>query len=138
MSPKLEEKPMVYLSIPYKGSECESYEIANKVAGALMAKGYVVFSPISHAHAISEMCDLETNRSFWELQDRCFVERTDEVFVICADGWDKSAGVTSDIDYANELGKRVRFLDIAGVGDGEYIIKDHSCKKFEPFTIELD
>ena len=138
MSNHQDKKPMIYLAIPYSGNEEVAYEIANKVAGALMMRGFVVFSPISHAHSIAEMCAIETTWHFWERQDRAFIERTDEVFVICADGWDRSRGVTAQIDYANELGKRVRFLDMIDNGDGEVMIKDHSCKQFEPFTIELD
>lgn len=137
MSKHTDKKPMVYLTIPYKGRECESYEIANKVAFALMFRGYTVFSAISHSHAIADMGEYEISTHTQDRHDRAFIDSTDEVFVICAEGWDRSR-VSSQIDYANELGKRVRFLDMIDNGDGEVMIKDHSCKQFEPFTIELD
>ena len=128
---------LIYLAIPYTGSEAVSFEIANKVAGVLMQRGVIIFSPISHSHSIAEMCALPVEWHFWEYQDRLFIERSEELWVICCEGWERSKGVKAEIDYANELGKRVRFLAVDDKGD-HMEITDRAGQDFETIQIEID
>lgn len=133
-----EQNKMVYLAIPYTGMEAFAFEVANKVAGELMKRGYVVFSPISHSHTIAEMCEMPTDWGFWECQDRRFIERCDEVIVICLDGWDRSRGVTAEIDFANDIGKLVRFFDVDETDDYIKVFEGASKEGFQPIEFELE
>lgn len=71
-----------YLCIPYTWNPEKSFEIANEISAWLMRQGYVVFSPISHSHPISEhLKEVQLDHDFWMKQDlsllyvceRCFV-----------------------------------------------------------------
>ena len=133
-----ESQKVVYLAIPYTGIESHSFEVANKVSGELMKRGYVVFSPISHSHTIAEMCEMPTDWGFWERQDREFIQRVDGLIVVCLDGWDRSRGVTAEIGFANDLDKRVRFFDVDEIGDEIRVFEGANKDGFQPIEFELD
>ena len=134
----MSENKLIYLAIPYSGIETHSFEIANKVAGALMKRGIVVFSPISHSHTIAEMCELPTEWGFWDSQDKEFIARCDEVIVICLDGWDRSRGVTAELDYATQAGINIRFFDIDENDDEITVFEGANKDGFQPIEFELD
>lgn len=100
----------IYLAIPYTGREQESFEIANQRAADLMARGYAVFSPISHTHPIALAGDLPKHWEFWREYDICFLRWCDEVHVICLPGWEKSEGVRAEIEIARKLEKPIVFI----------------------------
>lgn len=111
----------IYLAIPYSGIESLSYATANKVAAMLIAKGYCVFSPISHSHMIKvagmdSSSELRDDYETWLAQDRQFVEWCDEVWVIDIINRDglglifKSKGVQQEIEWAAELGKPYKLI----------------------------
>lgn len=105
---------MIYLAIPYThrdpAVEAERFQMANKIAAELMAKGYHVFSPISHSHPIKEAGGLPGTWDFWEQYDRRILSICDAIFVICLPGWAESKGVQAEIRIALELGIEVKFL----------------------------
>jgi len=88
--------------------EEESFELANKVSADLMAKGYIVFSPISHSHPIAKSQELPGSWDFWEKFDRSFIEWCDEVWVIQHPMTEQSRGVKAEKKIAAELGKTIR------------------------------
>lgn len=128
---------MIYLAIPYTGNEEESYEIANRVAGVLMGRGEIVFSPISHTHAIAEVSDLPTEWQFWEKQDEFFLRCSTELMVVCLDRWDHSRGVTAEIDLAESEGVKVSYLDVQQIDDKALYITNRGTVDFEPIVIDL-
>ena len=97
----------IYLAIPYTGQEEESFRIANEVAGDLMAKGHIVFSPISHTHPIEMEVDLSGDWEFWKKQDESFIDWCDEIWVIDFGDVKNSTGVQAEIKMAKEMGKKV-------------------------------
>ena len=105
----------VYLATPYSDDDPAVREArflaVNKVAGILMRKGFLVFSPISHTHPIALAGDLPKGWEFWSKYDFTFInDWADYVFVLQLDGWEESVGVTAEIKLAEELGKPVTFL----------------------------
>lgn len=58
---------IIYLAIPYTWNAMESFDVVNKVAGDLMKRGYIVFSPISHSHPISQHLgqNIQFDHDFW-------------------------------------------------------------------------
>ena len=110
----------IYLAIPYSGQEEESFRIANEVAGDLMVKGHIVFSPISHTHPIEMEVDLPGDWEFWKKQDESFIDSCDDIWVIDFGDVKNSTGVQAEIKMAKEMGKkvflwngcRIRLLDL--------------------------
>ncbi|MCK9326206.1 MAG: DUF1937 family protein [Bacteroidales bacterium] len=83
----------------------------NRVAGELMKRGYVVFSPISMTHPIAGVCSLPGTWDFWKLQDLPFLDWADELHVLCISGWDTSVGVTAEVEYFRAAGKPINYVD---------------------------
>ena len=101
----------IYLAIPYTGNENESFRMANHIAGALMQKGHIVFSPISHTHPIAIECDLPGGWDYWKKFDEAFISFCDLVYVIALPGYEKSRGVSAEIEIAKQLGKPIKYIE---------------------------
>ncbi len=100
----------IYLACPYSDPDPEIREmrvrLANRAAADLMRRGHVVFSPISHSHAIASQCQLPMIWAFWEKQSHAFVEWCDELRILGLPGWRESRGVQAELALAATLGKR--------------------------------
>lgn len=101
----------IYLAIPYTGIEQLSFETANRVSGRLMQEGHIVFSPISHSHPIAQTCELPAHWDYWKEADTAFLSWCDEVRVVMLDGWQRSKGVNAEMEIAEMIGKKIRFID---------------------------
>ncbi len=112
---------MIYLASPYSHPDPAVRELrfreACRAAAALLRAGHAVFSPIAYSHPLVAH-GLPTDWSFWERHDREHLGRCDEVLVLMLDGWEESVGVREEIRIAREMGKPVRFLDIARLVGG--------------------
>lgn len=100
---------MIYLAIPYTYDTVKSFEIANRVAAKLINHGHVVFSPISHSHAIADYLEpkLRTDQEFWMRQDIPMLEKCSEVYLIYTGDYNliqNSKGVQQELARARELG----------------------------------
>jgi len=104
----------IYLACPYSHPDEKvrlgRIEAVNKFAGLLMKKGYIVFSPLSHSHYISEHLDNSLSHEFWLTQDQAFLEWADEIFVFKLNGWERSVGVFYEIGFAHASGKKVTYV----------------------------
>ena len=106
----------IYLATVYSGTpkqQEERFVKVNKIAADLMAKGFLVFSPISHTHPIALAGDLPKDWEFWKEYDSTFIKWADEIHVFMQDGWKKSTGVTAEIRIAKKLNKPVLFIEDA-------------------------
>ena len=106
----------VYLACPYSNKhkyiERERFHKANIVAGKLMKKGHVVFSPISHSVPIAEYLPNSNNdHNFWLEQDFAFLDWAEALYVLCLPGWKKSYGVQAEIKRAQSQNKPIHFID---------------------------
>lgn len=112
----------IYLAIPYTGHEEISFKLANQVAGALINRGDIPMSPISHSHPISEECEVRGDWEFWKEMDCSFIDWADEVLVISFDEELvlKSVGVQAEIKHAKETGKPVKYMKAIRDVDGNY------------------
>lgn len=110
-------KKKIYLAIPYTWNPTVSERIANKTAALLMKQGHVVFSPISHSHAIADEMEesLRLDHHFWMNQDLPFIDWADEVIVVCIGEMgheliENSRGVQAELKYAKEHHKPVHVM----------------------------
>jgi len=86
------------------------FNAVNQAAADLMARGHIVFSPISHSHPISVQCGLPGDWEFWRQFDESFIAWCDEVHVLQLPGWDRSSGVQAEMEIARDLGKTIMFI----------------------------
>jgi hypothetical protein len=94
---------MKYLAIPYTDPNpevmCSRFELANRTAAELMKQGLLIYSPISHSHPIAQY-GLPLDWEYWQHYDKEILSICDELIVIMANGWEKSKGVSAEIETA--------------------------------------
>lgn len=107
---------MIYLATPYSHPDPavmeQRFETACRIAGWLMARGEIVFSPIAHTHPIAVRCELPRGWEFWNRYDREMIGFCARLVVAKMDGWHTSTGVAAEIDIAESLGIPVEYMDI--------------------------
>ena len=107
-------KKKYYLAAPYTGTpEQKKYRMkkVNEVASKLMQKGELVMSPLSHGQAISEYGDMPTDYEYWKEMCEWQMSMCNTLLVYKLDGWKKSIGVQSEIQYAKDNGMDILYLD---------------------------
>ena len=113
---------LVYLASPYSHKDLQvmtaRYHAACAAAAKLMTKNTAIFAPIAHSHPISDYMDEEkrTDFDFWMAQDLPVLCHCDEVWVLKLEGWEKSRGVTREIQVATSVGIKVNYIDPADIG----------------------
>jgi len=109
----------IFLACPYTGTPEEMkarFAVVTKYAGELMSLGKIVFSPITHGHAISKFASVPLTFEFWRNLNDSFIDWCDEVHVLCLDGWKESAGVKHEMQYARRHGKKVILAEVLKTG----------------------
>jgi hypothetical protein len=109
----------IYLASPYSAAsrqeERERFVMVAGMAGVLLLKGHIVYSPIAHSHPIRQACpDVSGNWEFWETIDRFFIGAMEALVVLRLHGWRESTGVTDELEIAKTLGKKIGYIDNGG------------------------
>lgn len=95
---------MIYLATPYSHERPETrrerYLKACRVTAVLMKAGIPVFSPLLNSVPAVEEGGLEIEHDDFLKIDLPILRRCDEVLIVEIDGWDKSAGVWSEMTEA--------------------------------------
>ena len=106
---------MIYLASPYshldRTVEAIRFGEVCRIAGVLMARGLIVFSPIAHNRPIAERCDLPRGWDYWKHFDEEFIDASEKVIVAMMPGWEQSKGIAGEIRIAKEKGIPVEYLD---------------------------
>jgi len=147
---KFSNTPIIYLANPYthksKKVMRERYLKVDKAAAHLFKLGVMTYPPIALNARWTKYEDFGHSWEAWEAYDKNFLERCDGLLVLMLDGWEKSVGVQSEIDYARELGIPIGYVtfedvmndDIDGVfnlvGD---IVKRESQKPSWPKCVRI-
>lgn len=88
------------------------FKAACKKAADLMDRGYVVFSPIAHSHAVEREGMHEVrDGNFWLAQDLEILKRCDRLFVYKLQGWDRSRGIAREVAFAQEEGIPIDYIE---------------------------
>jgi len=112
-----EHRKLTYLAVPYSHPDpevmIERFNAVNLAASRLIARGDIVFSPITHCHPIKTASEvvLPSTWDFWKNYDWAFLDCCKKVVVLKLDGWDKSIGVTAEIKYAIDNGLEIEYMD---------------------------
>lgn len=103
----------IYLASPYSDQSSTMRQIrtdAVAIATAdLMAAGHVVFSPVVHGHALDHL--LKETHAFWMKQCFGMLEKADALYILKLDGWQHSAGLLQEFDYATQKGMPIHYLE---------------------------
>lgn len=123
------KREVVYLATPYSVGSGGGYGSADtgtapadvkqarffracEKAAELMARGFVVFSPIAHSHSVEEfgmMGNIQTG-DFWLEQDLEILSRCDKLFVYMMPDWERSRGIAREIAFAKNNKIPIEYL----------------------------
>ena len=109
---------IIYLASPYTHQSIEvrneRFRAANRAAAKLIKQGHIVYSPITMTHPIDMLLaeeDGTLGSKFWVDFDEAFMGFCSEIYVLKIAGWDTSSGVKREIEFFNNSGKPVTYLD---------------------------
>ena len=128
-------KPLIYLASPH--SHIDSfvreirYQLAKRAWYHFFMQGHLVFSPILHTHEVAKDYVGVKGFEFYQKLDEKMIDVCDEVWVLCIDGWRGSKGVQSEIKYAHESHKPIRYFEY------EYseVLDNKNLAFFKPYII---
>ena len=106
---------MIYLAGPYSHEDPkvreQRFEALTKKAAELMIDGLVIFSPITHGHAIADRHDLPLDFQWWQNQCLDILSRATSMVVLRLPGYDESKGVSAEIAHAERLNIKIEFMN---------------------------
>ena len=104
----------IYIASPYSHKDyrvmIDRYRKVRTYVAECLNEGEVVYSPINDNHPISDHHQLPGDWEFWKKVDTAFIRGSDKLRVYMMDGWDKSVGVSAEIEYAKSIGKAVEYV----------------------------
>jgi len=102
-------KPIVYLGCPYSMGETSNaddrslrYEQVTRAANILFRSGLNVYSPITHHHQVQKHRPTKMTTREWLQLDFGYLRHCEMLFVLKLDGWEKSLGLISEIEFAKD------------------------------------
>ena len=123
---------MIYLASPYTHESPTirklRWHAACEAAAWLHCRGEWCYCPIAETHG-QTLYGVPVEWSGWVNRDRWFLNRCDELYVLCIEGWRESRGIAAELDFWKVDPRPVRWLvpvwywAAASVGDG-YEIRD--------------
>ena len=107
---------VIYLASPYNHPDnevrIENYNKVAKLSAKLVAEGQVVISPIAYGHTLLDFYEnFPYDWEFWENFCISLLSKSDELLVYKMEGWDKSRGVLSEIDFATKKNIPIKFVE---------------------------
>lgn len=108
---------LLYLASPYSnkgkapaGLRRKRLEETIAFTDKLLDAGLWAFSPIAYGSSFEDR-GFNHDNSWWMRRDFEFFKRCDVLGVYCLEGWDKSPGVSKEIDWALATNKRVIMIN---------------------------
>jgi hypothetical protein len=107
---------MIYLAAPYSNVSDKDSHMNQfvKYAGEFMEQnpGLHLISPLYHHWTLKQVPTMGTDYKYWRDFSRDLLKRCDSMIVLKFPGWVESIGVRDEIDYAEELGKDVIYIEV--------------------------
>ena len=105
---------LIYLAMPYSHPDSLVVDQRLRAVATFIAahvyfnEGYVLFCSPLHRHSVAMVGGLCTDSETWWDINKEYINRCDELWVLCLAGWDLSKGVRDEIDYAELIGKPIK------------------------------
>lgn len=88
------------------------------------------YSPIVHCHSMAKTYNLPHDAAFWDEYDKTMLSSARDMLVLRYEGWEKSKGVTSEIEFADQIKKPRGWIYLK---DGTYI-REWETEQFGLFS----
>lgn len=108
---------MVYIASPYsdtdRGVMYYRYRCVTRAIGALQDRySYAFIGPITQSHHTAEFMTTGcTAFKSWAKRDLTYISHCDAIWVLLLDGWDKSIGVTKEIEFCKQHKIPIKYLE---------------------------
>lgn len=107
---------LVFISSPYSNPDEnikeENYKKVAKYATFLCKSGITAISPIVYGHELLKNDkSMSSDWSFWKDFCLSLMKKSDEIHVYKIDGWEKSVGVTEEIEFAKKQNINIVYVD---------------------------
>ena len=107
---------LIYLAGPYSHKSEEVRQQRLKQHAEILAyfantaDNLCLYSPIVHWHGVAQDFDLPHDFSFWMQQDFHMIKLATAMWVSTLDGWQKSYGLSQELEYARDIGREVFYV----------------------------
>lgn len=106
---------MIYLAAPYthQSTHVRSARVTatGHVVSKYMEKGIFLYSPILHGHYVEMSARFEHHWEAWMAHSFAAISKCKEIVVLQLPGWATSKGVSAEIDFANQRGYGVGYIN---------------------------
>jgi hypothetical protein len=113
-----------YLASPYSkypGGLDEAFKEVCRAAASLIRAGVRVYSPIAHTHPIAIHGNIDPyDHGIWLPADEPFMKKASGLIVLRAESWEKSYGISVEIEEFRKAGKPIVYMD-PGQVPGEFV-----------------
>lgn len=109
----------IYLGSPYAKYHAgmdEAARVVTECAGKLMARGFRIYCPIAHGHAVTRYQELPRTWDYWKDQDQPLIDAASSLIVLEMHGWWDSVGLTYEFKSFLEAGKPVVYVEPSELG----------------------
>lgn len=110
---------LIYVASPYSENPFENFKKAlDFVNRHYFNTGEVLFSPIIYGHTlasndeIGQVFGINTGFECWREFDLLMLSKSDELWVLKLDGWERSEGVKAEIEFAKNNNIKVRYIEL--------------------------
>ena len=83
------------------------------IATELTNEGHAIYSPISSWHTIACKFGMPKTFEFWERLNLSFLVQCKKLIVVMLPGWKESVGLQGEIEFAENMGMDIEYLDPA-------------------------
>ena len=108
---------LIYLASPYSHTSTSIRHLRFLAARAFtieaLRAGYAIFSPIVYGEDMATA--IGTAFEPWQVFNDTVIQKSDEVWVLCLEEWQRSRGIKHELELARDLGKPVHFFNSWGV-----------------------
>jgi hypothetical protein len=105
---------VIFISSPYNHHTPEvvedNFKKVSTFAAKLCSEGHVALSPITNGHTLLGFKEMPATWEFWQNFCLSLLSKADEMYVYQMEGWDKSGGVASEIQFAIEHNIPVKYI----------------------------
>ena len=110
---------MIYLMSPYTSHDPaiveERVRMAARCVAWYHAQGKTCVSPVVHCHETARLTGLGTDWATWSQWCHDMLHECVQTAVLCLPGWERSKGVSEEIEIAHVCGKPIRYISPGSV-----------------------